>query len=155
MRAGQGLAARLGSSSPWLAIVCAITAIFLFAMLGAICVLSVPCVRRNHHNLFELSHRYVGWSLLGMLWIHVTVKAAYWANFNALGQELPQDQKVGCSNTSRLGGSLLRFIPLCSPAKTVLLSCLELGIFIGFWLVYHQTDECLLKSFWGIMQPSQ
>lgn len=76
------------------AIVCAITAIFLFVMLGVMCVLSVPYVRRNHHNLFELSHRYVGWALLGILWIHVTVKAAYWANYNALGQELPQSQKA-------------------------------------------------------------
>ena len=77
------------------AIVCAVTAIFLFAMLAVMCVLSVPYVRRNYHNLFELSHRYVGWSLLGILWIHVSVKAAYWANYNALGQELPKDQKVG------------------------------------------------------------
>lgn len=97
------------------AIVCAITAIFLFAMLGAMCVLSVPYVRRNHHNLFELSHRYVGWSLLGMLWIHVTVKAAYWANFNALGQELPQDQKVGCST---------RRMHCCAPARPLFQSLL-------------------------------
>ena len=76
------------------AIVCAATAILLFCMLAVMCVLSVPSVRRAHHNLFELSHRYVGWALLGILWIHVAVKAAYWANFDALGQELPAEQKV-------------------------------------------------------------
>lgn len=115
------------------AIVCAITAIFLFVMLGVMCVLSVPYVRRNHHNLFELSHRYVGWSLLGILWIHVTVKAAYWANYNALGQELPQSQKVGaagCTYTAwpgvaccaAVGRAALRCRPLPNAA------CQSLGL---------------------------
>lgn len=40
-------------------------------------------------------------------------------------------------HTSRLGGSLLRFIPLCSPAKIVLLRCLDLGIIIVYWVVYR------------------
>ena len=99
------------------AIVCAITAIFLFLMLGVMCVLSVPYVRHNHHNLFELSHRYAGWSLLGILWIHVTVSAAYWANYNALGQELPQSQKVGaagCTHTVWHGATCYTAVELAA-----------------------------------------
>ncbi|MFC9251930.1 ferredoxin reductase domain-containing protein [Amycolatopsis thailandensis] len=38
------------------------------ALLVTICVLALPVVRRRRHNLFERSHRYAGWLVLGLFW---------------------------------------------------------------------------------------
>ncbi|GAB3673238.1 ferredoxin reductase domain-containing protein [Angustibacter aerolatus] len=40
----------------------------LVALLVAVCVLAAPAVRHRRHDLFEMSHRYGGWSALLLLW---------------------------------------------------------------------------------------
>src|SRR3954453_13243905 len=39
----------------------------------SICVLAIPTLRRKRHDLFEYSHRFVGWSALLTLWAFVLV----------------------------------------------------------------------------------
>jgi hypothetical protein len=43
----------------------------LLVQLSGLCVLAIPTVRRKHHNLFEYSHRLLGWSALLTLWAFV------------------------------------------------------------------------------------
>ena len=45
----------------------------LLIQLFGMCVLAIPSVRRKHHNLFEYSHRLLGWSALLTLWAFVLV----------------------------------------------------------------------------------
>jgi hypothetical protein len=45
----------------------------LLLQLFGMCVLATPTIRRTHHNLFEHSHRFLGWSALLTLWAFVLV----------------------------------------------------------------------------------
>jgi hypothetical protein len=45
----------------------------LLVQLSSMCALAMPSVRRKHHNLFEYSHRLLGWSALLTLWAFVLV----------------------------------------------------------------------------------
>jgi len=48
-----------------------VTEAIILCMLVIMIVLALPPVRTYLHNVFEFSHRYVGWSLLALLIVHV------------------------------------------------------------------------------------
>ncbi|WP_410604690.1 hypothetical protein [Amycolatopsis sp. lyj-90] len=50
-----------------------VLAYFVCALLIGICVLALPVVRRNWHNLFERTHRFGGWLALAMMWAQTVV----------------------------------------------------------------------------------
>jgi hypothetical protein len=37
--------------------------------------LAYPTVRKHHHDLFERTHRFIGWSMLAMFWVQVVLTA--------------------------------------------------------------------------------
>lgn len=41
------------------------------------CVAAFPLVRHLHHNVFEHTHRFAGWSALALLWAFVVLSAGY------------------------------------------------------------------------------
>ncbi|WP_405594587.1 hypothetical protein [Streptomyces sp. NBC_01092] len=45
----------------------------LAALLLVTCVLAIPPVRRRRHNLFERSHRFLGWLSLMLFWLQTVV----------------------------------------------------------------------------------
>lgn len=50
------------------------------AILGLLCLSSLaafPLVRHLHHNVFERTHRFAGWSSLGLLWAFITLTISY------------------------------------------------------------------------------
>ena len=78
--------------------------------------------RRNHHNLFELSHRYIGWSLVGVLWVHVCTKAVFWSRYDAAGVPLPATACLPAGSAGLLGlpacaGAARRFAAAAAPGK--------------------------------------
>ncbi|MFC9249825.1 hypothetical protein [Amycolatopsis thailandensis] len=65
------LDAAVDGESPW-----ALEYLFTYAiavLMVAICVFAHPAMRRRHHNAFEKSHRYLGWSALGLFWLQTLV----------------------------------------------------------------------------------
>jgi hypothetical protein len=49
-------------------------------ILGLLCLSSLaafPLVRHLHHNVFERTHRFAGWSALGLLWAFVILTISY------------------------------------------------------------------------------
>ncbi|MGW5645786.1 hypothetical protein ACWEV3_33985 [Saccharopolyspora sp. NPDC003752] len=46
------------------------------AVLVTICLLALPMIRRTCHNLFEHSHRYLGWLTLGLFWLQTLTVGA-------------------------------------------------------------------------------
>lgn len=49
-------------------------------ILSLLCVSSLaafPLVRHLHHNVFERTHRFAGWTALGLLWIFVVLTTSY------------------------------------------------------------------------------
>ncbi|PIA30511.1 hypothetical protein AQUCO_05500057v1 [Aquilegia coerulea] len=51
-----------------------------FAILSLVCLSSLaafPLVRHLHHNVFERTHRFAGWSALFLLWIFILLTIAY------------------------------------------------------------------------------
>ncbi|KAJ7968683.1 Integral membrane protein TmpA [Quillaja saponaria] len=50
------------------------------AILGLLCLTSLasfPIVRHLHHNVFERTHRFAGWTALGLLWAFVILTTSY------------------------------------------------------------------------------
>ncbi|KAL9667934.1 hypothetical protein QQ045_002304 [Rhodiola kirilowii] len=50
------------------------------AILGLLCLsclAAFPLVRHLHHNVFERTHRFTGWSALGLLWAFIILTIAY------------------------------------------------------------------------------
>ncbi|OEL36552.1 hypothetical protein BAE44_0002429 [Dichanthelium oligosanthes] len=50
------------------------------AILGLLvlsCMAAFPLVRHLHHNVFERTHRFAGWSALALLWVFVVLTAGY------------------------------------------------------------------------------
>lgn len=45
----------------------------ILVMLVSIIVLALPAIRSRFHNSFEASHRFLGWSVLGLVWAHTVV----------------------------------------------------------------------------------
>jgi hypothetical protein len=48
----------------------------LLGLLLVMCVLAIKPVRESRHNLFEYSHRYLGWAGIAVLWCFVLVSGA-------------------------------------------------------------------------------
>uniref|UniRef100_A0A8R7UK04 Uncharacterized protein n=2 Tax=Triticum urartu TaxID=4572 RepID=A0A8R7UK04_TRIUA len=51
-----------------------------WAILGLValsCLAAFPLVRHLHHNVFERTHRFAGWSALALLWAFVVLTAGY------------------------------------------------------------------------------
>lgn len=48
---------------------------FICALLIAMIACAMPCVRSKAHNLFELVHRFVGWTIQGLVWVQVVTFA--------------------------------------------------------------------------------
>lgn len=55
----------------------------------------VPLTRHRHHNSFELSHRYMGWSLVAVTWVHIWTAAAFFSRYDSQGQPLAQPSSTG------------------------------------------------------------
>lgn len=47
----------------------------LLAAVATLCASSVPTFRAAHHDAWELTHRYLGWSTLGVLWAFLATDA--------------------------------------------------------------------------------
>jgi hypothetical protein len=47
----------------------------MLACLTIMCVTALPAVRRRYHDLFEHTHRFLGWSALLLLWANVLLTA--------------------------------------------------------------------------------
>lgn len=47
----------------------------LTAMFTAMLTMAYPTMRKKHHDLFERTHRFVGWSMLGLFWVQVILTA--------------------------------------------------------------------------------
>jgi hypothetical protein len=56
-------------------IVCVSSAIL--ALLALSCLAAFPLVRHLHHNVFERTHRFAGWTALALLWVFVVLSAGY------------------------------------------------------------------------------
>ncbi|KAI9148337.1 Adenylate-forming reductase [Paramyrothecium foliicola] len=48
---------------------------FIVALLTAILVMAYPAIRAKLHNQFECTHRFAGWTTLGLVWAHVILSA--------------------------------------------------------------------------------
>ncbi|KAL9942564.1 hypothetical protein ACHAO3_005188 [Verticillium nonalfalfae] len=46
----------------------------LSALFMVMFVLAYPSIRKTHHNLFEKTHRFVGWTMLGLFWAQIVLK---------------------------------------------------------------------------------
>ena len=85
----QGVNGRLASDHiPIIAI-----AIFLLFILLLIIALAYPTLRMRNHNLFELSHRYLGWTAVGIFWIELglIVRNSAIVNHVSLGSAFVQE----------------------------------------------------------------
>ncbi|KAF0898617.1 hypothetical protein E2562_008200 [Oryza meyeriana var. granulata] len=49
----------------------------ILGLLALSCVAAFPLVRHLHHNVFERTHRFAGWSALVLLWAFVVLSAGY------------------------------------------------------------------------------
>ncbi|KAG8051359.1 hypothetical protein GUJ93_ZPchr0001g29808 [Zizania palustris] len=49
----------------------------ILGLLGLSCFAAFPLMRHLHHNVFERTHRFAGWSALGLLWAFVVLSAGY------------------------------------------------------------------------------
>lgn len=49
---------------PWVILLCSVILLFLTIM----CITSLPAIRDRSHDLFEFTHRFLGWSTLLLLW---------------------------------------------------------------------------------------
>jgi len=49
----------------------------ILGLLALSCMAAFPLVRHLHHNAFERTHRFAGWSALALLWVFVVLSAGY------------------------------------------------------------------------------
>ncbi|XP_051224903.1 adenylate-forming reductase 06235-like [Lolium perenne] len=49
----------------------------ILALLALSCLAAFPLVRHLHHNVFERTHRFAGWTALALLWVFVVLSAGY------------------------------------------------------------------------------
>lgn len=54
-----------------------------------------------HHNLFETTHRYLGWLLMPVLWAHVFLKASFYSEYTLDAQPREEDASLGSTVISR------------------------------------------------------
>jgi hypothetical protein len=49
----------------------------ILGLLALSCLAAFPLLRHLHHNVFERTHRFAGWSALALLWVFVVLSAGY------------------------------------------------------------------------------
>nr|GMD98495.1 adenylate-forming reductase 03009 [Ipomoea batatas]GME02297.1 adenylate-forming reductase 03009 [Ipomoea batatas] len=49
----------------------------ILSLLVLSCMAAFPLVRHLHHNIFERTHRFAGWSALGLLWAFIILTISY------------------------------------------------------------------------------
>jgi hypothetical protein len=49
----------------------------ILALVALSCMAAFPLVRHLHHNVFERTHRFAGWTALALLWVFVVLSAGY------------------------------------------------------------------------------
>uniref|UniRef100_A0ACD5VFP5 Uncharacterized protein n=1 Tax=Avena sativa TaxID=4498 RepID=A0ACD5VFP5_AVESA len=49
----------------------------ILGLLALSCLAAFPLVRHLHHNVFERTHRFAGWTALALLWVFVVLSAGY------------------------------------------------------------------------------
>ena len=59
-----------------------ITAALLLFFVLIMCIFATPYLRGAHHNLFELTHRFCGWSATGVLIAHASIAQETWFPFS-------------------------------------------------------------------------
>ncbi|KAF8696890.1 hypothetical protein HU200_036532 [Digitaria exilis] len=76
----------------------------ILALLALSCLAAFPLVRHLHHNVFERTHRFAGWSALALLWVFVLLSAAgYDPATGAMkcGSPLPLPSSSSCHGSPR------------------------------------------------------
>ncbi|WCJ27166.1 Adenylate-forming reductase 03009 [Euphorbia peplus] len=74
---------RENTSSEIISVACAILALLFFAALAAF-----PLVRHLHHNVFERTHRFAGWTALALVWIFVVLTTSYDPNTKSYSDKI-------------------------------------------------------------------
>lgn len=54
----------------------------VFVVLGAIVVMSVPGVREKYHDVWEVTHRWLGWLSISLFWVQVFLRTASSSTFS-------------------------------------------------------------------------
>jgi hypothetical protein len=117
------LPGRTPDHRPWTAISLAGA---LLVQLSGMCVLAIPTVRRKHHNLFEYSHRLLGWSALLTLWAFVLVT-------------------INSRTTNPAGGLLL--LDSASTSPELWLTAVATGLILAPWLTVRKVRvRCRVPS---------
>ena len=49
----------------------------LMAILIIMCIMSLPAIRDRYHDLFEFTHRFLGWSALLLLWVYALLTISW------------------------------------------------------------------------------
>jgi hypothetical protein len=66
--------------------VIALSSALLLQVFG-VCILAIPSIRREKHNLFEYTHRFLGWSALLVFWA-ITLVSIHWPTPQAIKGKL-------------------------------------------------------------------
>jgi len=66
--------------SPYLLVISAMILLLLLLMI----MTAIPALRARHHNRFEITHRFAGWSLLILFWLHAVSLQAWQLEQHAL-----------------------------------------------------------------------
>lgn len=76
----------------------------LLILLVAILVLAHPILRARWHDVFEMSHRFLGWAAIGMFWVQVVMMAKREAGMGhrSIGEVLLHDPVSESSPTSNI-----------------------------------------------------
>jgi hypothetical protein len=93
----------------------------LLAELLAMCVMAVPPVRARAHNLFEYSHRFLGWCSLLTVWVLVLVRIGW--------------------PTARIAGGQF-FLASASRSPELWLAALASGLVILPWVGVRKVKVC-------------
>ncbi|XP_057764318.1 adenylate-forming reductase 03009-like [Salvia miltiorrhiza] len=114
------------------------------AILSLLCLSSLaafPLVRHLHHNVFERTHRFAGWSALGLLWAFITLTISYdpltKTYSNDLGSRLVKRQEfwftIGITVLIIIPWLTVRRVPVCvsSPSGHAAIIKFEGGVKAG------------------------
>ncbi|XP_064997895.1 adenylate-forming reductase 06235-like [Musa acuminata AAA Group] len=74
----------------------------ILALLCLSCMAAFPLVRHLHHNLFERTHRFAGWTALALLWAFVVLTVGYdpaTKSYNLKGSKLIEQQEFWFTST--------------------------------------------------------
>ncbi|XP_059624799.1 adenylate-forming reductase 03009-like isoform X1 [Cornus florida] len=60
----------------------------ILSLLSLSCLAAFPLVRHLHHNIFERTHRFAGWTSLGLLWAFIILTISYDPRTKSYSNEL-------------------------------------------------------------------